>query len=107
MENLKKSVFTSIFGSPEDREFVEKEEEKKKRVWRPIARAKRYCLLPDTFWLRAFKNAFKAGTVNLANSLSPPFIEKKVHTVSKKTAKGLKQCRVKVKGVNNPAWTAQ
>ena len=27
----------------------------------PIAQATSYCLLPDTFWLRAFKNAFEVG----------------------------------------------
>ena len=57
----------------------------------PIARATSYCSLPDTFWLRTFKNAFKVGTINFA---SLPF------TV--KTAKGLKPCRANVKGVNNP-----
>ena len=30
----------------------------------PIARATGYCLLPDTFLLRASKNAFKVGSVN-------------------------------------------
>ena len=53
MGNGGKSVFTSIFGSPEDREFVEEEKKKRKKgknsIWRPTARAKRYCLLPDTF----------------------------------------------------------
>ena len=29
----------------------------------PIAQATSYCLLPDTFWLRASKNAFKVGSV--------------------------------------------
>ena len=49
----------------------------------PIARAASYCLLPDTFWLWAFKNAFKVGSVKFANSLSPPSIVKKVRTGSK------------------------
>ena len=40
-------------------------------------------LLPDTFWLWAFKNAFQAGTVNFTNSLSLPSIVKKVCTGSK------------------------
>ena len=44
----------------------------------PIAQATSYCLLPDTFWLRASKNAFK-----FTNSLSPPSIVKKVLTRSK------------------------
>ena len=30
----------------------------------------------DTLWLRAFKNAFKGGTGNFVNSLSPPTIMK-------------------------------
>ena len=34
-----------------------------------------------TLW--AFKNAFKVGTVNFANSLSPPSTVKKVCTASK------------------------
>ena len=49
----------------------------------PIARATSYCLLPDTFWLRASKNVFKVGSVKFANSLSPPSIVKKVRTGSK------------------------
>ena len=49
----------------------------------PIARATSYCLLPDTFWLWASKNVFKVGSVKFANSLSPPFIVKKVRTGSK------------------------
>ena len=40
-----KSVFASIFGSPEDREFVGK----KCVLEHPIARATSYCLFPDTF----------------------------------------------------------
>ena len=49
----------------------------------PIVQARSYCLLPDTFWLWASKNAFKVGSVNFANSLSPPSIVKKVCTGSK------------------------
>ena len=58
---------------------------KKKTFWGVLytARATSYCLLPDTFWLRAFKNAFKAGTENFANSLSPPSIVKKVRNGNK------------------------
>ena len=41
-----------------------------------------YYLLPDTFWPRASKNAFKVGNVKFANSLSPPSIVKKVRTGS-------------------------
>ena len=62
----------------------------------PIARATSFCLLPDTFWLRALKSAFKFGTVSFAKSLSPPSIVQKVSTGSK-SAKGLKRCRVKSK----------
>ena len=47
----------------------------------PIAWATSYCLVPDTFWLWAFKNAFNVGTVNFANSLSS--IVKKVYTGTK------------------------
>ena len=49
----------------------------------PIAQATSYCSLPDTFWLRASKNVFKAGSVKFANSLSPPSILKNVRTGSK------------------------
>ena len=69
---------------------------------RPTAWATSYCLLPDTFWLRASKNVFKVGSVKFANSLSPPSIVKKVCTRSKSS-----RCWAKVKGVNNPSWTAQ
>ena len=67
------------FFWPEDREFVKK----KCVLGHPIARATSYCLLPDTFWLRASKSVFKAGCVKLANSMSPPSIVKKVRTGSK------------------------
>ena len=97
----KKSVFALFFGWPEDREFVEK---------KCFGASKTsYCLLPDTFWLRASKNVFKVGSVKFANSLLSthrlPLWRKYVPEV--KAAKVLKQCRAKVKGVNNPAWTAQ
>ena len=72
----------------------------------PITRATRYCLLPDTFWLQASKNAFKVGSVKFANSLSSPSIVKKVRTGSK-SSQGTWRCRAKVKGVNNPTWTTQ
>ena len=49
----------------------------------PIARATSYCLLSDTFCLRASKNVFKVGSVKFANSLSLPSIVKKVRTGSK------------------------
>ena len=48
----------------------------------PIAPATSSCLLADTLWLWAFKNAFKVGTVNFAYSLSPASIVKKVCTGS-------------------------
>ena len=56
--------------------------------------------MPDSLRLQAFRNAFKVGTVNFANSLSLPSIVKK-YAPEVKTAKGLKLCWVKVKGVNN------
>ena len=75
----------------------------------PIARAANYCLLPDTLWLRASKNAFKVGSVKFANSLSPPSIVKKICTRCKSSLRtfNFKRCQAKVKGVNNPTWTAQ
>ena len=61
-----------------------KNKQTKKRVLgHPIARATSYCLLTDTFWLRASKNVIKVGSVKLANSLLLPSIVKKVHTGSK------------------------
>ena len=72
----------------------------------PIARATSYCLLPDTFWLRASQNAFKVGSVKFANSLSHLPLWRK-YAPEVKAAMGLKRCWAKVKGVNNPAWTAQ
>ena len=71
----------------------------------PTAWATSYCLLPDTFWLWASKNDFKAGGVKFTNSLHSTV--KKVPFTRSKAAKGLKRCQAKVKGVNNPAWTAQ
>ena len=61
----------------------------------PIARATSYCLLPDTLWLQASKNAFTVSSVKSANSLSPPSI--KVNA-----AKGFEQCRAKVKELTTP-----
>ena len=60
--------------------------------------------MPDPLRLQAFRNAFKVGTVNFANSLSLPSIVKK-YAPEVKTAKGLKLCWVKVKGVNNLTWS--
>ena len=73
----------------------------------PTAWATGYCLLPDTFWLWASKNDFIAGGVKFTNSLSLPSTVKKVPFSGSKAAKGLKPYQAKVKGVNNPAWTAQ
>ena len=56
---------------------------KKKKKCRPLAQATSFCLLPDTLCRQTFKNAFKVGTVNFVNLLSPPSIVKKVHTGSK------------------------
>ena len=66
----KKSVFVSFFGCPKERELVKKKKKKKGVLGQPIARATSYCLLPDTLWLRAFKNAFKVGSAKFSNSLS-------------------------------------
>ena len=80
---------------------------KKLHFWHPTAQAASSCLFPDTFWLQVLKNAFKAGTVNFANSLSRHHLPLwRKYTLEVKTAKGLKRCQVKAKGVNNPAWTA-
>ena len=57
---------------------------KKKCLLVSRARVISYCLFPDTFRLQAFSIAFKVGAVkNLANSLSPSSIVKKVRTGSK------------------------
>ena len=74
----RRSVFASFFGWPEDREFV-----KKMHFGASYSTSNKYCLLPDTFWLRASKNVFKVGSLKFANSLSPPSIVKKVRTGSK------------------------
>ena len=71
-----KKVSASFFGWPEDHEFsVEK-----MRFGASYSKATSYCLLPDTFWLRASKNVFKVGSVKFAKSLSLPSIVKKVRT---------------------------
>ena len=44
----------------------------------PTARATSCYLLPNTLWLRAFKNVSKVCTVGFANSQSPPSDVKKV-----------------------------
>ena len=73
---------------------------------RPIAWATSYCLLPDTFWLWAPKNAFNIDSVNLQiHHHCLPLWRK--YTPEVKAAKELKPCQAKVKGVNNPAWTTQ
>ena len=45
----------------------------------PITRATSYCLLPDTLWLRASKNAFKVGSVKFANSVTAFHWEESTH----------------------------
>ena len=65
-----------FFGWPEDSEFIEK-----MRFGASYSSSNK--LLPDTLWLRASKNAFKVGTVNFANSLSPLSIVKEVCAGSK------------------------
>ena len=108
MEGGKKACVVFVFCWSEDRKFM-----KKNAFWGILKHEQQtsYCLLPDTLWLRASKNVFKVGRVKFANSLSPPSIDalwrKYAPEVKLKAAKGLKWCRAKVKGVNNPAWTAQ
>ena len=93
------TVFASFFGRPED-------SWKKCVLGHPTTRATHYCLLPDTFWLRASKNAFKVGSENLQiHCHHLPLWRKYVLAV--KAAKGLKPCLAKVKGVNSPTWTTQ
>ena len=92
------NISASFFGWPEDREFVEFF-----GGGHPKAQATSYCLFPDTFWLWASKNAFNDGSVKFTNSL--PLWRKYAPEV--KAAKGLKRCRAKIRGVNNPAWIAQ
>ena len=102
MEGGKKVSLHRFFGWPEERDFVGK----KCVLGHSIAQAAKYCLLPDTFWLRASKNVFEVGSVKFANLLSPPSFVKKVRTRTRsKSSQGLKRCQAKVKGVNNPAWT--
>ena len=57
----------------------------------PIAQATSYWLLPDTFWLQAFRNACKVGAVMQIHGHHPPLWRKYALEV----AKGLKQCQVK------------
>ena len=67
-----KKCLCVVFGLAR-RSRVRQEKEKEKRIWgHPIAQATSYCLLPDTFWLRASKNVFKVGSVKFAKSLSLP-----------------------------------
>ena len=68
----------------------------------PIARATSYCLLPDTFRLRASKNAFKTGNVKFANSLSPSSIVKKVRTGSKSSQGDLSDTGQKSRKLTTP-----
>ena len=73
MEDVKKSVFASFFGCPEDCEFV-----KKKR-----STSNKLLLISRHIMTTGSKNAFKVGSVKFANSPSPPSIVKKVRTGSK------------------------
>ena len=68
----------------------------------PIARATSYCLLPDTFWQCASKNAFKVGSVKYANSQSPPSIVKKVCMGSKKQPRDLSDAGQKSRELTTP-----
>ena len=75
MEGGKKGVSASYFCWPEDREFVEK----KCVLGHPIARATSYCLLPDTFWVWASRNAFKVGSEKVENSVTVFHCEESTH----------------------------
>ena len=74
----KKSIFASFFGWPEDSEFVEK-----MRFGASYSTSNKLLLISRHIMTTGLKNAFKVGSVKFANSLSPPFIAKKVRTGSK------------------------
>ena len=83
MEGGKKVSLRRFLADQKNPSSSKKKKKKKSALGPPIARATSCCLLLDTFWLRAFKNAFKVGSVKFSNSLSPPSIVKKVRTGSK------------------------
>ena len=95
---MEKSVFVSFFGWPEARKFVEKN-----AFWGILTS---YCLLPDTFWLWASKNAFKKLAVQNSQKVTHCLPLWRKYAPEVKAAKGLKRCQAKIKGVN-PAWTTQ
>ena len=100
MEDVKKSVLASFLCWPEDCKFSLGENA---AFFGILQHEQRSCLLPDTLWLWAFKHAFRAGEF----TVTAFHCEDWKYAPEVKAAKGLKWCRVKVKGVNNPAWTAQ
>ena len=80
MEGEKKVSLHRFFGSPEDHEFVEKNV-----FWGILKHEQQviaYCQTQYDY-RPPKKIAFKVGSVNFANSLSPPSIVKKVFTRSK------------------------
>ena len=92
-----KSVFASFFGWPEDREFVVK-----MPLGASYSTSNKLLLIARHILTTGLEKAFKVGSVKFADSLSW-----RKYAPEVKAAKGLKQCRAKVKRINNPAWTAQ
>ena len=79
MEGGKQSVFASFLGWPEDRDFVET-----MHFGASYSTSSKLLLVArHTLMTTGLQNAFKAGSVKFANSLSPPSIVKKVRTGSK------------------------
>ena len=79
MEGEEKSVFASFWGWSEDREFVEKN-----AFWGILKHEQLVIAYFQTHYdYVPPQNAFNAGSVKFANSLSPPSIVKKVPTGSK------------------------
>ena len=98
----KKVSLCRFFCWPEDREFIEK-----MRFVASYSTSNKLLLIArHIIWLQASKNAFKVGSVKFTNSLSRLPLWRR-YAPEVKAAKGLKRCRAKVKGVNNPAWIAQ
>ena len=79
MEDGKKKCLCVVFWLTRGSQF----RGEKNVLGHPIPWTTSYCLLPDTFWLRASQNPYKVGSVKFTNSLSMPSIVKKVHTGSK------------------------
>ena len=82
MEGREKSVFVSLFGRTDGREFVGK----KTRFEASCSTRDKLLLVARHILTTGLQNAFKVGSVKFANSLSPPFIVKKVRIGSKSSS---------------------